>query len=353
MSAPVNPVPLKSTAGHLTPQQLQMYQNFYAIPYNIRGLETTIVFMAADGNVTHLAGPNAGQEGAVLAQQLQGEQHLPFEQVISESAFQWGATIERTNYPKRVISFRLCIGGFPGCTTYQYQLADNRWWSGQDETQDGWLGISTRFSGLRWIPVRPYKTVDTAQKQDPVAYGNNFAIWDITWVCERPYYTRPTLYATWEAMNSPQVYSSQLGASLYQGSITLANQGDMQSYVQYIVNGAGTCIVQDNNSATTQELPLILDTDGPCLCDTDPQNRTLTAANDPVDSLFYKYLQSSSVLSFLLSNVVDQGEPWWQRGYVRFVYNVPPQSVVQFKVAHTNPLATVTVLLTQRYKRSR
>jgi hypothetical protein len=353
MSAPTLPIPNANTAKYLTPAQLVNYENFYAVPYPIQGLATTVVHLAPNGNVTHLAGPNAGQEGSILAQMLQGEQQLPFEQVISESAFQWGATIERTNYPKRLINFRICIGGFPGCTTYQYQLADNRWWAGQDETTNGWLGVFTRFTGMRWIPVRPYKTVDTAQKQDPVAYGNNFAIWDVSWICEIPYYTRPSLYATWTAKNSPKTVSLEFLEGLHTGSITLANQGDMWSYVQYIINGSGTCQVQDNNSSTMVTLPPIFDSDGPCLVDTDPQNRTLTASNDPVDDLFYQYLQSSSVLSFLLSNVADQGEPWWQRGYVRFVYLVPPQTVVSFNVAHTNPDATVTVLLQQRYKRSR
>jgi hypothetical protein len=339
---------MRNTASYITPDQLAArYANFYSVPYQIRGLETTIVHIAPNTNVTHLAGPNAGQEGAVLAQMLQGEQHLPFEQVVSESAFQWGATIERTNYPKRLINFRLCIGGFPGCTTYQYQLADNRWWSGQDETQDGWLGVYTRFTGMRWIRVRPYKTVDTAQKQDPVAYGNNFAIWDVSWMCEIPYYTRPTLYRTWTAQGSP------FNGSYYTGSVAIANQGDMQSYVQYIVNGHGSAIVQDNNSTNMVALPPIFASDGPCLVDTDPQNRALTAASDPIDNEFFKLIRSSSVLNFLLSNVGDLGEPWWERGYTRFVYTVPPQTVVKFNVAHSNPNATITVLVTQRYKRSR
>lgn len=348
MSAPVKAVPHSTTASFITPQQIAArYSNFYSLPPQISGLDTTVVHVAPNGNVTHLAGPNAGQEGAVLGQMLQGEQQLPFEQVISEGAFQWGCTIERTNYPKRLINFRVCIGGFPGCTTYQYQLADNRWWSGQDETADGWLGVYTRFTGMRWIPVRPYKTVDTAQKQDPVAFGNNFAIWDISWVCEIPYYTRPSLSATWTAQDS------KFDGTYYYGAVQIANQGDMQSYVQYIINGSGTAMVQDNNSAIMEKLPLIFDTDGPCLVDTDPQARTLTASNDPVDSAFYKYLQSSSVLNFLLSNIDERGEPWWQRGYVRFVYSVPPQTVVAFGVAHTNPEATITVLVQQRYKRSR
>ena len=345
MTAPISPIPLGNTAQYMPAEILATYGNFYEIPRAIQGLDTTVIHIAPNGNVTHLTGPGAGQEGVYIVEMLQGEQQLPFEQVITESAFMWGAVIERTNYRQRLINFRVAIYG---PTTYQYQLCDNRWWQGQDETQDGWLGVFTRFTGWRWIPVRPMKTVDTSQKMDPVAYGNNLAIWDVDWICQRPWYSKPAVFKTWTANGSPRDASGH-----YYGTVVLANQGDMQTYAEYLITGAGTATVQDNNSATMVALPPILASDGPCLCDTDPQNRTLTAANDPVDNLFYQYLRSSSVLNFLLSNLGEAGEPWWQRGYVRFIYTVPPQTVVQFSVAHTNPNATITVMLTQRFKRSR
>lgn len=345
MSAPINPIPLGNTAQYMNAALLSTYQNFSSVPEPLQGLDTTIIHMAPNGQITHLAGTGQGQEGVYLAQQVQGEQQLPFEQVVAESAFMWGAVIERTNYPKRLINMRIIIYG---PTTYAYQLCDNRWWEGQDETQDGWLGIFTRYTGWRWVPVRPLKTVDTAQKMDPVAYGNNLAVWDVNWICTRPYYSKPSLFATWTAKGSAQNSSGN-----YVGTVTLANQGDMPTYVEYLIDGAGTAVVQDNNSSTLVTLPPIFDSDGPCLADSDPQNRTLTASADPIDNLFYKYLASSSVLNFLLSSVSQQGEPWWQRGYARFVYSVPPQTVVQFSVQHNNPEATITVMLPQRYKRSR
>jgi hypothetical protein len=351
MTSPVLPIPNANTAGYIDPVTLSTYQDFYSIPIPWRGLDTTVVHIAPNGNITHLNGPGAGQEGVVLSMQLQGEQHLPFEQVIMESAFQMGSTITRTNYPQRLINLRVQIGGTINgfqYNEYSYQLCDNRWWAGQDETQDGWLGIYTRFTGWRWIPVRPFKTVDTAQKMDPVAYRNNQAIWDINWVSERPYYTRMSLFKTWSAGSSVK------GANgLYSGSLILANQADMPSYVEYIINGAGDAQVQDNNSSIMIPLPPLFASDGPALCDTDPQERTLTAANDPIDNIFYQYLRSSSVLTFLLSNESTLGEPWWQRGYVRFTNAIPPQTVATLRVAHSNPAATITAVVQQRYKRSR
>jgi hypothetical protein len=323
-----------------------VYTNFEQIPPRLQGLDTNVVYIAPDGNVTHLNGTLAGAEGARLYQQLQGEQHLPFEQVITESAYQLGATIERTNYPKRLINFRVVIYGQ---TAYQYQMADNRFWSGQDELHDGWLGIGTRFTGMRWIPVRPFKTIDTAQKMDPIAYGNNLAIWDINWISQRPYYSKPSLLGTWMAKGSGQPDKH----GNYTGTITLANRGDLATNVQYMISGAGVATVQDNNSNVMVALPELIASDGTGLCDTTPENRTLTASNDPVDNQFYNWLASSKILNFFLTNLTQSAEPWWERGYVRFLYSVPPQSVVTLNVAHTNPAAVITALLPQKYKRSR
>jgi hypothetical protein len=345
MTAPINPVPLGNTAQYMYPETLAAYQDFLSIPKVLQGLDTTMIYLAPNGDVTHLAGPNAGQEGVYLYKVLQGEQQLPFEQVVTESAFQWGATIQRTNYTKRLINFRVMI---VGDSQYTYQLCDNRWWDGQDETQDGWLGVYTRFGGWRWIPVRPYQTVSTAQNDDPVMYGNNAAIWDITWISQRPWYSKETLYDTWSAAGTTQ---NQYG--YYTGTVVVANQGDMPTYVQYLVNGSGLCTVQDNNSNNMVALPEILDIDGPCLVDTDPMERTLTAASDAFDDEYYQYLQSAGVLNFFLTGVNSTAEPWWMRGYTRFVYNVPPLTTMQYNVWHNNPNATVTVMVTQRYKRSR
>ena len=348
MTAPINPIPLGNTAQWISDAVLGTYEDFYDLPPYLTALDTQVIYIDPNNNTFHLAGPHAGSEGVWLAEQLQGEQHLPFDQVISEAAYQFGATIERTTYGKRLINMRIAIGG-ANFTTWQYQMCDNRWWSGQDETRDGWLGVFTRFTGWRWIPVRPYKTVDTAQTRDPVAFQNNTAIWDINWVCQRPYYTKPANYKTWSAAKS----GAPNKAGLYTGAVTLANRGDLTTNVQYIINGVGVATVQDNNSSVMVQLPEMVATDGPGLCDTNPANRTLTASNDPVDNAFYDILASSSILNYFLTNLTSSDKPWWQRGYVRFLYSVPPQTTVTFNVAHTSHDATITVMLQQLFKRSR
>lgn len=348
MTAYINPVPLGKTAPWIRDEVLATYQDFADLPGRLSDLSPQIVYLDPDGNMFHLLGPLAGIEGVQLALQVQGEQHLPFEQVITESAYQFGATIERTNYPKRLMNLRVTIGG-NGFSTYQYQMCDNRWWAGQDETRDGWLGVFTRFTGWRWIPVRLLKTVDTAQKMEPTAYGNNFATWDINWISQRPFYSKPAQFKTWYAAQSGQPNA----AGQYTGSVKLTNMGDLPECVQYLVDGEGVVSVQDNNSTTMVALPPLYAADGPGLCDTNPDSRTLTASNDPVDNAFYDWIASSEVLNFFLTNVTSSTEPWWQRGYVRFIYQVPAGATVAFNVAHTNPNGVITAVLPQSFKRSR
>ena len=101
-----------------------------------------------------------------------------------------GADISRQNIPEREFEFGIIIGSHaPPMTEYAYRIAESRWWAGQDETTDGWLGIYTRFSGWRWIPVRPSMTVKSPDVMDPTTYGNNVSRWDITMLATRPLYS--------------------------------------------------------------------------------------------------------------------------------------------------------------------
>lgn len=363
MTAPINPVPIGgyTTAGLLNPVEVAHYSNFYHLPEYLQALQTVMIYIDPWGNIFHLNGPHAGKEGVSLGQTIQGEHHLPFEQVVTESAYQLGATIERTNIIKRLIDLRVVIGR-AGMNNFLYRMCEDRWWSGQVIDKPGWFGVFTRYSGWRWIQVWPMKTVDTAQKLDPAAYGNNMAQWDLQWIAPRPYYSKPAFYKTWRAIESgPPVTEPVLDAfgipvgeqDWYFGRIPLANQGDMETYVIYLIEGAGKCQVSDNNSDRMVELPQIYNSDGLIQVNTDPVERTLTAAFDPHDNFFYKIARAAGLFKFLLAGIGDRGEAFWERKYCRFMYTLPPKTVGNFKIRHTNPNAKVTVVVGQRYQRSR
>ena len=361
---PINPVPLGgyTTTNLLNSTELLHFSNFYHLPPHLQALDTMMIYIDPQGNITHLNGPHAGKEGVTLGQQIQGEHHMPFEQVITESAYQLGATIERTNFIKRLIDLRVVIGR-AGMNNILYRICEDRWWSGQVADRPGWLGVFTRYSGWRWIQVWPLKTVETAQKLDPAAYGNNMAQWDLQWVAPRPHYHKPAFKKLWEAKTSgpPKLLPSfdLAGVPLGQeewwfGRIPIANQGDSDTYVIYLIeNGDGKTAVSDNNSARMVELPPIYDSDGLVMVNTDPVERTLTAAHDPVDNLFYKIARAAGLFKFLLAGIGDRGEALWERGYCRFMYKLPAKTVGNFTVRSTNPNCRIEIIVPQPYSRSR
>ena len=241
--------------------------HFLQLPPPVRGMKTHAVYLKPDQKrLFNLAGPNKGREGVRLATQLMGDQQWPFKQVLTNSPYMFGAIIERQNIPERTFDMGIIIGSqAPPMTEYQYRLAEDNWWDGQDETNDGWLGIYTRYSGWRWIPVRPHETVKSPQKLDPTAYGNNASQWDITWVAARPYFTKPALYQTFKAANAGAPKPPPQGGGIlsgviefvdeltglseyFWGTLPIANRGDLPSFVSFLVSSPGQAILQDNSS---------------------------------------------------------------------------------------------------------
>jgi hypothetical protein len=339
------------SADYLRPEVVATYEHIEDFPYPLQAMETVMVFIDHSGNVFHLNGPLAGREGVRLHENIQGEQHLFFEQVTTESAYQFGSTIERVNYLARKINLRVYIGR-PGMNNITYRACEDRWWTGQDEVHGGWFGVFTRFSGWRWIQVWPAKTVDTTQKSDPVAYDNNQAIWDINWLSPVPYYSTPSL------MTMPWL-AAKAGApdkdGFYHGTLAIPNTGDIGSYVEYLLTDCeGTVFVQDNIMERTQEVGPIFASDGQVTVDTDPTHKTLVSENDPHDNEFYKILRAAGLLNFLLTPTAAlSGEPLWLRQYIRFLYPVPPKTVAHLRVRANNPNAQIVARLSQRFKRSR
>lgn len=350
---PIPPAPYLKipAADYLRPEILATYEHIEDVPYPLQAMETVMVYISSSGEVFHLNGPGAGTEGVVLHQNIQGEQHMPFEQVVTEGAYQFGATIERVNYLARKINLRVFIGR-PGMNNITYRACEDRWWTGQDEVNGGWFGVFTRFSGWRWIKVYPAKTVDTTQRSDPVMYDNNQAVWDINWIAPVPYYSTP-------ALTTDPWLASKSGApdkdGFYHGTLAIPNAGDIGSYVEYLLTDCeGTVFVQDNIMERSVEVGPIFASDGQITVDTDPTRKTLVSEHDPHDDEFYKLLRATGLLSFMLKpSKALSGEALWLRQYIRFLYPTPPKSVAHLHVKANNPNAQIVARMSQRFKRSR
>lgn len=330
--------------------------DFDRLPPALRGENTHMIYIAPNGKVFNLAGPGRGRQGVRLAKSLLGDQNWPFQLLYTEFPYLQGAQIERVNVRARMFSLGIIIGNHaPPMTEYQFRMAEDNWWGGQDENKDGWVGFYTRYTGWRFVPVRPDNTVITPTSMDSTAYGNNAAQYDLTWIGARPWFTKPALYRTWKARESgPPVTSGGLfDTPVYTGTLPIANRGDLPSYVTYLVSSPGEAAVQDNNSDRMVPLPYTSKQDGTYMCDTEPGHRTLTATTDPVDNIFYKIARASKVLDFLLHDLTSLGLPLQLRFNRRFMFAIPPRTEVTFGVQHTNPNAQITAFVPQRFKRSR
>lgn len=346
---------MSTTARYITAPQMEAFNNWDRLPVSLQGLDTRIYLIGPEGWLFNLAGRDAGKQGVRLAEQVRGDYHTPFELITTEGAYQMGITIERVNYTKRTMEAGLIVGGHAPVrmNAFQYRWAEDRFWSQLREDADSWFGIYTRFTGFRWTTCRLGQPVDTPQKQDVTAYNNNVARWDAQILSTRPYFSKPALFDRWDARQARLNPDLDGDGDPTTGSISLCNRGDMDAYVKFLITGAGHCTVQDNYSDRMVALPEITKDDGWVLCDTDPEERTLTTSKDPVDNLWYQIIRSSQILDAFLHNLAASGEPMWRRFDKRFLFSVPPHTEVTFNVKHDNPDATVTAILPQHYRRSR
>jgi hypothetical protein len=338
---------------------------FNRLPPALRGMQTHCVFISTKKQLFNLAGPSKGIQGVRFTSQLAGDQSWPIEQVITNSPYMMGARIQRTNITERKLSAGIVIGSqAPPMTEYQYRMAEAHWWDNQDEKNDGWFGVYTRFSGWRWIPVRPFETVSTPQKMDSTAFGNNASMWDITWIAQRPYFTKVGLYRTFQSIHAAAptpppgalvggLIDQLFGNTFYWGTLPLANRGDLPTYAQFFVSSPGQAIVQDNDSNRLVPMPHTTKSRGTYMVDTEPGKRTLTAADDPHDNLLFDLIRQSQILNFFLSGVANQGLPLQLTWNNRFIYAIPPRTTVHLTVGHSDPTGVITALVPQRYKRSR
>jgi hypothetical protein len=338
---------------------------FASLPAPLQGMGSQIIYIDPSGNLWNLAGASMGRQGVRFATQVFGDQAWAFNQILVNSPYIMGARIERTNYPERKFNVGIIIGNHnPPMSEIQYRMVEQLWWQGQDEQNDGWLGVYTRYNGWRWIAVRPQETVSTPQKMDVAAYGNNVSQWDLTWIAQTPYFTKPALYLTWQALTAGPATAvtaqnvagglTGVGAPAYfWGSLPIVNRGDLPSYVTYLVSSPGQAIVQDNQSARMVALPETSASVGTYMCDSEPSHRTLTAANDPQDSLIYDLIRQSTILDYFLSGVANEGLPLQLTWSNRFIYEIPARTEVTFTVGHSDPAGVITAIVPQRFKRSR
>lgn len=306
---------------------------------------TRNVYFGPNGRRWDLSGRNKGRQGARLATHLQGDYHLPIDQLFTEGPYQVGAIYERTNILKRIINVGVTLGF--NCSELQYRAIESNWWDSWPKDTPGWWARHTPFSGWRWAQVMLAKHPDTAMPVDPTAFGNNGFTWDMQIVAAKPWWAKRMLFDQWTAAAD----SIALNGT-DEHTFSIANRGTMEAWPKFMYTGPGKCWVQDGMSDTMIPLPTLAAADGYVTVDTDPSERTFKGSNDPIDNDFYRFIRQAGIANFILHDLADLGLPVWRRARgIRFQWPIPPRTVAHLKVRHTQPGGQVLVFMPQRYAR--
>jgi hypothetical protein len=323
----------------------------------LRSVQTKWVYIHPSNNkLWHLSGPGQGREGVVLARELEGAMHVPFDIKYSEGAYLIGAQPERVDYQKRIISLGVVIQ--PNLNAerkeepnpFSYRLIEDSWWQSWSEEVPGYLGTFTRTHGWRWLRVVLGEASKTAVSMDPVAHNNNLMQWNMVLHAPDPFYAKRSLTRTWKA----SLDNYQAASDTCEGTIKIANRGTAPAaWPKYLITGHGQVTIQDGTGGKQVTLPKFFPDDGAfMMIDTDPTKRTVVTEKDPVDDALYKFLRTSQLLNALLYDVTSSKLPAQRRipGGIGFDNKVAPRSVATVKVTHSNINGTVTCIMPQEYR---
>lgn len=349
--------------------------DFNALPEYLRATHTKVIYVGVQHPtlkkrlVWNLHGNYAGKEGLMLAPQISGLMHTPFEQLMSEGPYQVGAVPERVNWKKRAISMAVMVGADVAPwinfdtskiinSPFRYRMLEERWWGSWSAKEDGYLGVWTRTHGWRWLRVRLAEAPKTPFTLDPTAFDNNFMQWDMDIIAVQPYWAKRAEHKTWKnTIDTSTVWDliEDLlnefvpGLDVGEGVITIPNRGSEAVYPKFIVSSPGKAWIQEGDRWVP--LPLLTPQDGYVLVDTDPNQRTLTSSTDPVDPLFFRILRNSQLLDFLLHDLITSTLPVWRRMRESFTEAsmIPPKTVANLRVRHSNADGSITAIVPQRY----
>ncbi|MDF1902757.1 hypothetical protein PXH78_26980 [Mycolicibacterium smegmatis] len=300
--------------------------------------------------------------------------HVPFTQLISEGPYQVGGTHERVDWRKREINFTVQVGVGQPDTVFRYRMVEQRWWQSWSATEDGYIGVYTRTHGWRFLRVRLAEEPKTAFMLDPAAMGNNFMEWEMAAVAVQPYWAKRIETSQWKNDGEgdggiphtpwdeleeliedilegliPGISNLIPGMHIGEGSIVIPNRGSETTWPKFLVSSPGRAWIEDGPGGRMVELPLLTPQDGYVLVDTDPTARSLTAATDPVDPLFFRIARNSQLLDFLLHDITHSTLPVWRRFNGRFTTPWPAKSVCRIKVRHSNAGGSITAFMPQRF----
>lgn len=319
---------------------------------------TKMVWVGPNLKWWDLAGNIRGRQGVIATNEITGVGLAPWDHKFSEGPYIAGATLERTDIRKRIITFGAIINPNQNRmdkraynSSFKYRYVDDQWWKSFSKDKFGYLGFFTRATGWRWIKCILNSDSDSGSHSlDPVAHKNNSATYNMSLVAVDPYFYKIPFYKTWQ--NTPEaIAKSKNGFGT--GAITLANRGSLVSSPLYIVTCPGTAQIGDGPDRMIT-MPETSTADKYFMVDTNENVKTITGAVDPVDNPFYRFVRQAGLVDFFLHDIAAQGLPLWRRweNPMEFEYGVAAGQSATVKVKHDYPDAQVTMILPQRFEKA-
>jgi hypothetical protein len=102
------------------------------------------------------------------------------------------------------------------------------------------------------------------------------------------------------------------------------------------------------------QLPTVKSDIGQYLVDTDPTARTIQAANDPNDTTLFNILSAQGLLSLLIDapSLVSNAPPLWKQFGYFFTTPMPPYTLSQIKVYHSDPSGLIIMYVPQQFDKA-
>ena len=316
-----------------------------------------VKWIDCNDEVWHIAGFNQGAEGGIITGAIRGMVHRPFKVIRHEPAYA-APRFERTVDELREVSFPITL---MSDSKYGWFDTETKWWNGCRPDRVGWLCVFTRPFGEYYIPMMLGEAVEDELESDPTDNDDNSKTWliklttdgDTNWQVPD---LRPNEWKVKLTDPVKQIKRDEgvLAPKINVRSTTLrvANRGTEPAWPIYTVTAPGRVWLPDGLSGKMIRVPQLFDGEHVTI-DTNPEHKIVISATDPVENWLLRILSNVELLQWLGINAGQRAESVLERFHGQgFTQAIPPNTVANLPIYHSQVGAHVSVRLPQRYERA-
>lgn len=329
------------------------------LPPHRRAPGISLKWIGADHRVWHIGGWNEGAEGAVISGPVRGMVHRPWKGIWHEPAY-GPPRFERTVDERKEITFPITL---MSDSEFGWFNTETLWWDGMRRDEQGWLGVFTRHKGEFYIPMQLAEAVEDELEDDPTNNGNNSQQWWIKLAAdgENTWRTPDLRPKEWVVGYNDPVAQIKRDEGLLApmvnvkvGKLRVANKSQTEpAWPVYFVTAPGRVWLPDGLSGRMIRVPRLFEGEH-VLIDTDPAHRIAISAKDPSPTWLDNVLSNADLLEWLgITIFQDRTDTVLERFHGQgFTQPIPPNTVANLPIFHSQVGARVSVRLPQRHERA-